>query len=192
MGACQKAWHSTWKCATKPSITLSWCFKVWAFFIRQSRICLSFVFTGSNNLWIPHPTFDSWASLLTQSMECYQGQSLENPASILLSQSNSGPQLSLIELISNLASRLGVQSLSMVSSGNWQFQQLVAYTGDIALGWVHHILIVWIPPKCLSRVHDLEVVFILKNFLIHGVGNSLKEKIGNIKKNMLIVIWLKP
>jgi hypothetical protein len=34
--------------------------------------------------------------LLTQSMECYQGQSLENPASILLSQSNSGPQLSLI------------------------------------------------------------------------------------------------
>ncbi len=109
---------------------------------------------------------------------------MENPASIILTQSNSGPQLSLIELISNLASRLGVQILSLVSSGNWQFQQLVAYTGNIALEWVHPILIVWIPPKCLSRVHDLEVVFILQKFPIHGIGNSRKEKIGDIEKSI--------
>ncbi len=109
----------------------------------------------------PPSNIDNWVSLLIQSVQCYQGQSLENHASILLSQSNSGPQLSLIELISNLASRLGVQSLSLLSSGNWQFQQLVAYTCNIALEWVLRILIVWIPPKCLSRVHDLEAVFIL-------------------------------
>jgi hypothetical protein len=30
----------------------------------------------------------------------------------------------------------------------------------------------------------LEVVFILQKFPIHGVGNSLKEKIGDIKKSI--------